>query len=91
MRTRRRMNETIKELAKEAREYVEDAIELGYPKDQVDDIRDEKFAESIIQECIDIVDKVYDEQTGMSAKLSRRQTPYQEIIDGIEEHFGVEE
>ena len=45
------MNERIQELAKQARSYVADAIELGFPKDQVDDIRDEKFAELIVQEC----------------------------------------
>ena len=45
------MNERIRELAKQAREYVEDAIELGFPKDEVDDIRNEKFAELIIREC----------------------------------------
>jgi len=27
-------------------------IELGYPHDQVDDIRDEKLAELIIRECM---------------------------------------
>jgi hypothetical protein len=51
----------------------------------------EKFAELIVRECIDIVDKVYDDQTGMGAKMCRRATPYQEIINEIEEHFGVEE
>jgi hypothetical protein len=51
----------------------------------------EKFAELIVRECIEIVDKVYHEQTGKGKKLGRRDTPYQEIINEIEEHFGVEE
>ena len=46
------MNERIRELAKQARKYVADAIELGFPQDQVDDIRDEKFAELIVRECM---------------------------------------
>jgi hypothetical protein len=53
-------------------------------------IYDEILAELIVRECIDIVDKVYDDQTGMGAKMCRRATPYQEIINEIEEHFGVE-
>ena len=52
------MNERIQELAKQARSYVADAIELGYPQDQVDDIRDEKFAELIVQECIGAISEV---------------------------------
>ena len=48
------MNERIKELAEQARDYVADAIELGFPQDQIDDIRDEKFAELIVKECTDI-------------------------------------
>ena len=50
----------------------------------------QKFAESIVRECIEIVDKVYDEQTGKGGKLCSRDTPYQEIINEIEDHFGVE-
>lgn len=46
------MNERIRLLAEQARDYVADAIELGYPQDQVDDIRDEKFAELIVRECM---------------------------------------
>ena len=49
------MNERIKELAEQARKYVADAIELGFPQDQVDDIRDEKFAELIVRECMSII------------------------------------
>jgi hypothetical protein len=51
------MNERIEKLAEQARSYVADAIELGYPQDQVDNIRDEKFAELIVRECIKIVER----------------------------------
>ena len=47
------MNERIKELAEQARDYVADAIELGFPQDQIDDIRDEKFAELIVRQTMD--------------------------------------
>ena len=75
------MNERIRELL----------IQSGLPT--VLDRRQkryEKFAESIVRECIEIVDKVYDEQTGKGGKLCSRDTPYQEIINEIEDHFGVE-
>ena len=48
------MNERIRELAEHARKYVADAIELGFPQDQVDDISDEKFAEFIVRECAEM-------------------------------------
>jgi len=53
------MNERIRELAEQARDYVADAIELGFPQDQIDDIRDEKFAELIVEECRNVVSDVY--------------------------------
>lgn len=69
------MNERIKELAEQARKYVADAIELGFPQDQVDDIRDEKFAELIVQECCQKL-----ENDGMV-----------EVAMELKEHFGVKE
>ena len=84
------MNERIRELAEQAGfsfKYKTAPNELN-PGHTRQDL--EKFAELIVRECIDVVDNVYDEQTGMGAKMCRRQTPYQEIVDGIEEHFGVE-
>lgn len=71
------MNERIKELAEQARKYVADAIELGFPQDQVDDIRDEKFAELIVKECCDVL---YDNELG----------GYR-VDYVLKEHFGVEE
>jgi hypothetical protein len=74
------MNERIRELMAEADRKCSETR----------GIYDEILAELIVRECIDIVDKVYDDQTGMGAKMCRRATPYQEIINEIEEHFGVE-
>jgi len=58
---------------------------------QMDDSFQRLFMMNIVKECIEVVDKVYDDQTGMGAKLMRRATPYQEIINELKEHFGVEE
>ena len=69
------MNERIRELAEQARDYVADAIELGFPQDQIDDIRDEKFAELIMQEC-------------MSELYLHG---YDDARTQIKQHFGVEE
>ena len=91
------MNERIRELAEQARDYVADAIELGYPQDQVDDIRDEKFAELIVRECVDIADEqkkwvedmeVFNERDATWNKARIQQS--QRIVDKIKEHFGVE-
>ena len=73
------MNERIKELAEQARDYVADAIELGFPQDQIDDIRDEKFAELIVRECVNIVTDAVDHRE-----------PASTYADKIREHFGVE-
>ena len=86
------MNEKIKELYEQAhiehrQEYVSSTMKSVSVTRQFDP---DLFAELIIRECMDIVDKVYDEQTGMLVKMCRRATPYQEIINEIEEHFGVE-
>lgn len=74
------MNERILELAKKkARSYVADAIKLGYPQDQVDAIRDEKFAELIIEDCIYAV--------GVAVHY---RLPASSYIDVIREYFAVE-
>ena len=78
------MNERIKELAEQARKYVADAIELGFPQDQVDDIRDEKFAELIVRECAEVCMKEIDIGWAMAPK-----SPW--MTKQILEHFGVEE
>ena len=74
------MNERIRELAEQARDYVADAIELGFPQDQIDDIRDEKFAELIVRECIDWCNA-----------HARDDGTAQRIAEDIKKDFGVEE
>ena len=75
------MNERIKELAEQARDYVADAIELGFPQDQIDDIRDEKFAELIVRECIEQVITGPNGPAHYAVEAALR----------LKKHFGVEE
>jgi hypothetical protein len=90
------MNERIRELAEEARSnardeknYLERVHNREYTLDEYQEIYEKWFSELIVRECIDVVDDVYDEHTGKGHKLSRRDTPYQEIVAKLEEHFGV--
>jgi hypothetical protein len=74
------MNERIKLLAEQADEYADNKIQMpGEYHPDWHDIRDENFAELIIQECIGIV-----KQGWIS--------PDEDVIaEEIKEHFGVEE
>ena len=69
------MNERIRQLAKEAGFY-----KYG---DHFEEII-EKFAELIVQECIDII-------APYSVRMSRPGEEYLHPIQEIKEHFGVEE
>ena len=80
------MNERIRELAEQARDYIADAIELGFPQDQIDDIRDEKFAELIVRECANHCDLLLDHK--ISSEWSRGT---HDCSRAIKKHFGVEE
>jgi hypothetical protein len=82
------MNERIKELAEQARSYVADAIELGFPRDQVDDIRDEKFAELIVRECAEVC---YDHSRVAGGIDTDFGYGYKDCGDDIKRNFGVEE
>lgn len=68
------MNERIRELAEQCHHrYSEHNIDL------------DKFAQLIIQECIEVIDMTH------GSKKLMRPDPYQKIIWAIEEHFGVAE
>ena len=81
------MNERIRELAEQARDYVADAIELGFPQDQIDDIRDEKFAELIVRECTKAVMDGTKEGDHYAMRIENH---FDNGTGGIL-HFGVEE
>ena len=85
------MNERIKELAEQARDYVADAIELGFPQDQIDDIRAEKFAELIVLECYEhCKGQVLDKEVADTNELSYNDA-VGDCANGLLQHFGVEE
>jgi hypothetical protein len=69
------MNERIKQLAIEAR------LLTGWP---VGEVEYQKFAELIVQECIDII-------APYTVRMSRPGEEYLHPILEIKEHFGVEE
>jgi hypothetical protein len=86
-----KMNQRIKELKKQAWEYAM-AVHDGYivpPPDKevwpIDKVLDEKFAELIVRECMEVASPNYMDTPEDSAY-------YVELaIDRIADHFGVEE
>lgn len=83
------MNQRIKELAKQAKSFIvepEHASVGGVPEVSFDKYSDlEKFAELIVEECIDVVLR-----SDPSPKMIAHE-PYRTIMNNIVEHFGVEE
>jgi hypothetical protein len=73
------MNERILELAEQC--YQIEDPHGQFPREV---FNQEKFAELIVWECIDIIDMTH------GSKKLMRPDPYQKIIWAIEEHFGVE-
>lgn len=79
------MNERINSLAEQADEFADNEIRMpGEYHPDWHNVRDQKFAELIVRECIEVIDNTSD-----NTKLMRVD-PYQKIIWAIEEHFGVE-
>jgi hypothetical protein len=74
------MNERIRELAEQSTTYIEPTFSSGegwiFDK--------EKFAELIVQECIDII-------APYSVRMIKPGEEYLHPIQEIREHFGVEE
>ena len=84
------MNERIKELAVEARLITVD----GITRYALDHEFEQRFAESIIQECIDKIEThripVGNSAAGEMA-CEWTYSALKEVRDEIKEHFGVEE
>ena len=75
------MNERIKELAEQADEYADNKIQMpGEYHPDWHDTRDEKFAELIVRECVEICDNTISDLDGWYAACKQ-----------IKQHFGVEE
>ena len=72
------MNERIRELSEQARQYAESKMHLTGVKDSA--AYDEKFAQLIVQECLGIIDEEGSHEGGSIRSM-----------EAIKEHFGVEE
>ena len=77
------MNERIKELSKQAKEYAINRLDETGELHKYYDVYFEKFAELIVREMLDIFDKRAEPGTGFYEP--------QEPAEMIREHFGVEE
>ena len=79
------MNQRILQLAEQAGIAVwGDAVYMYHPKDTLDSDVLTKFAESIVQECIDII-------SPYTIRMSRPGEEYLHPIQEIRKNFGVEE
>ena len=84
------MNERIKQMAEQADDWTDDKIQQpGEYHPDWHNVRDEKFAELIIDECLRMCD---------CAEVSLLEHSYPREADGassvkifIKEHFGIEE
>ena len=92
------MNERIQELVGQAKFMAEETINKQISKNAELDAFAEKFAELIVQECLDVAlaqkkwvedQKVFnlDDQDWNQARIQQSQ----HIVDKIKQHFGVEE
>ena len=80
------MNERIRQLAELADEYTDNKIQMpGEYHPDWHDVRDEKFAELIVKECVAICRDI-DGEDNIDARSGR-----QDCAVEIKEHFGVEE
>ena len=81
------MNERIKELAEQAKKYALDAMIKITDKEQAlkvySESYDTKFAELIVKECLDIVNR--------KEYSYHEADPLWETAQLIKQHFGVEE
>ena len=87
------MNERIKLLAEQAKQYAEDK-QNDPLKIYTLDCFNEKFAELIVRECLTIVDDLVDKQADGSWTSNELYTDYNGALHlagrQIRQHFGVE-
>ena len=86
------MNERIKELAEQARAWVNDTDNVAPDIEYVfyKDAYDKKFAELIINECI-MICKSHKIQSTEDVRYLAHNETVNDISENIEEYFGVEE
>ena len=85
------MNERIKELAEQATSIVEMVGPEGYTSSYAKFDR-EKFAELLIQQCINVCEPVLDEPYEDMSEFDKGLVDGQDVaVEMIKQHFGVEE
>ena len=90
------MNERIKELAEQADDYADNKIQQpGEYHPDWHDIRDEKFAELIVRECVAQIRPMWNQVKEVGAPpgydYDTFDLAYNDCMNAIKEHFGVEE
>ena len=78
------MNERIKLLADQARVLADEFQEQWKAGPSSEEFFHQKFAELIVQECVDII-------SPYTVRMSRPGEEYLHPINEIKKHFGVEE
>jgi hypothetical protein len=81
-------NERLIVLANECTSYKEGLIE---GKHDIEVFDKEKFAELIVRECLDIASEVRGEPATDTHFVIGYDRACEKMIDGIKEHFGVEQ
>jgi hypothetical protein len=90
------MNERIKLLAEQADEYADNKIQQpGEYHPDWHDTRDEKFAELIVRECVAQIRPMWNQVKEVGAPpgydYDTFDLAYNDCMNAIKEHFGVEE
>jgi hypothetical protein len=90
------MNERIKLLAEQADEYADNKIQMpGEYHPDWHDTRDEKFAELIVRECVAQIRPMWNQVKEVGAPpgydYDTFDLAYNDCMNAIKEHFGVEE
>ena len=80
------MNERLRELVRQA--GLDDS---DFPIEDWDNVPLAKFAELVVRECIDIASEVRGEPATDTHYVIGYDRACEKMINGIKEHFGVEE
>jgi hypothetical protein len=86
------MNERIKELKQQARDFYLLQEDLDCSTKQLHELVESKFAELIVRECVQVCEPILDEPYEDMTEFGKGLVEGQDVaIERIKEHFGVEE
>jgi FAD synthase len=88
------MNEQIRQLAEQAKEHANHLDNIGVDA-SMEDIFNQKFAELIVQECVAQIRPMWNQVKEVGAPpgydYDTFDLAYNDCMNAIKEHFGVEE